>query len=293
METTKIALLVVYNHRFDRNIPLVEKLYEGKFSHVYHLVPFYDGKKDNVIPVYETSYHFQSYISQAYTHLKNNGFTHYFVVADDMVLNPKITECTLWDETGLEHDECMYPSEFWILQKLPWNWSWMDNILHYKVKQKGVEVTKILPSYDEAVKKFKQFNIPTTKIPFSSIYQKPYKQLIFKLPRIPFSRKLDYPLVAGYSDIFLVTEECMGDFCKYCGAFASTNLFVEAAIPTSLVLSSKKIRFDHELKLHHGALWNNELQEFEKRYNFSLSELLLEYPNDKLFIHSVKLSKWK
>ena len=31
---TKTALLVIYNHRFDRNIERVRKLYEGRFSHI-------------------------------------------------------------------------------------------------------------------------------------------------------------------------------------------------------------------------------------------------------------------
>lgn len=62
----KIALLVLYNHRYDKNIPRIEKLYEGKFSHIFHLMPFYDGDHPNVFPVYESSYYFQSYIAQAY-----------------------------------------------------------------------------------------------------------------------------------------------------------------------------------------------------------------------------------
>ena len=290
---TKLALLVIFNHRFDKNIPIIDDLYKDKFSHVFHLVPFYDGDKENVIPVYETSYHFQSYISQAYTHLKDKGFTHYFIVADDMLINPKINENNLWDEIGVRKDECMYPSEFWILQQLKENWSWMDNVLHYKVKQKGVEIENILPSRKEAERKFAKFNIPTSKIPLACIYQRPFKQLLFHLPRLPFSRTLDYPLVAGYSDIFMVTSTVMDDFCKYCGAFAATNLFVEAAIPTSLVLASDRIKFDKNLKLHYGALWYDELHKFEEKYSFSLTKLLNEYPEDKLFLHPIKLSKWK
>ena len=289
----KIALLVIYNHRFDKNIPLIDKMYEGRFSHVYHIVPFYDGTKENVIPVYASSHYFQSYISQAYTHLRNKGFTHYFVVADDMILNPVINETNIWDVTGLNEDECMYPSEFWILQKLPWCWSWIDNVLHYNPKIKGVEIEHILPSIKEAEESFRFHNLPVSKIPLRSIYQPPFKDLLLHLPRLPFSRKLKYPLVAGYSDIFMVTADVMDNFCKYCGAFAATNLFVEAAIPTSLVLSAKKIRKESSLKLHSGALWGKDFELFNKKYNFSLELLKSNFPNDKLFIHSIKLSKWK
>jgi hypothetical protein len=41
---TKVALLVIYNHRYDKNITRVEALYKKRFSHIYHVVPFYDGK---------------------------------------------------------------------------------------------------------------------------------------------------------------------------------------------------------------------------------------------------------
>src|SRR5438309_2566399 len=56
---SKAALIIVFNHRYDKNIPLLETLYEGRFSNIYYLVPFYDGEKENVIPVYENSFRFQ------------------------------------------------------------------------------------------------------------------------------------------------------------------------------------------------------------------------------------------
>lgn len=40
-----VALIVVYNHRYDRNIEVVERIYAGRFSNIFHLVPFYDGTK--------------------------------------------------------------------------------------------------------------------------------------------------------------------------------------------------------------------------------------------------------
>lgn len=68
MNENKLALMVIYNHRFDKNIELIEKLYSPSFSNIFHIIPFYDGNKENVIPVYESSYQFEGYISQAYTH---------------------------------------------------------------------------------------------------------------------------------------------------------------------------------------------------------------------------------
>ena len=78
--TTKTALLVVYNHRFDKNIGRIRELYANRFSYVYHVMPFYDGNEPDVIPVFDSSYCFSGYIAQAYSHLRNDGFTHFFIV---------------------------------------------------------------------------------------------------------------------------------------------------------------------------------------------------------------------
>ena len=93
----KIALLIIYNHRYDKNIEPLEQIYAGRFSYIYHIVPFYDGQKENVIPVYESSFYFEGYIAQCFQHLKDKGFTHYFFVADDLMLNPLITEQNLFE----------------------------------------------------------------------------------------------------------------------------------------------------------------------------------------------------
>ena len=47
---SNVALIIVFNHRYDKNIPLLESIYEGRFSSIYHLVPFYDGDKEKRDP---------------------------------------------------------------------------------------------------------------------------------------------------------------------------------------------------------------------------------------------------
>ena len=102
----KIALLVIYNHRYDKNIPRINQVYANRFSYVYHIVPFYDGDLENVIPVYDNSFQFQGYISQAYQHLKGKGFTHFVCVADDMVINPQLNEHNFFELSGIDEDAC-------------------------------------------------------------------------------------------------------------------------------------------------------------------------------------------
>lgn len=293
----KIALLVVYNHRYDKNIKRVENIYKNRFSNIYHIVPFYDGKIDgvNIIPVYENSYYFQSYISQAYTHLSKFGFSHFLIIADDLIINPEVNENNIWDKVGINDDDCFIPSRLIEFQKIEGFWPHLWDAMSYKKEQRGVEVENVLPSKEKAVDIFCEFGLSTEKIPLSALFHgKLILNLYMALKYFPWCRNLKYPLVGCYSDTFFVTNRVMDRFCTYCGAFAATKLFVEVAVPTALILSSEKdkIKFDSDLKLHDGALWPDTIHELDK-YEFNLQNLLDNFPNDKFFIHPVKLSKWK
>lgn len=293
----KTALLIIYNHRFDRNIPILNNIYKGRFSNVFHIVPFYDGDEENVIPVYESSFQFSGYISQAYTHLKGKGFTHYFVVADDMVINPEIDETNLWEKSGISHDSC-YILGLTSFQTRKKHWERTIEALGYNPYVKGAEIKNVIPSIEEATERFKFHNLPTGDIPFKYVYKNVRRNRSLntceKLQLLRRRGRLAYPLVGGYSDILLVTADVMEKFALYCGAFAATRLFVEVAIPTALVLTSNKIQYDKDLKLKEKTLWNEEdHSRVLGKYNFSLEALNKDYPEDTLFIHPVKLSKWK
>lgn len=289
----KVALLVVYNHRYDKNIPIINYLYKGRFSYVYHLVPFYDGNEENVIAVYDNSFYFHNYIAQAYQHIKNLDFTHFFIVADDMIVNPKLNELNIWRLLGITETDC-YISRFSILQQQKDFWPWIAQALKYKRIQPGVEISNILPPIEEAKKRFSLHNIPTDKIPIRRLYTKYFRLFYQKvLKELPFSLTLDYPLVGGYSDIFLVTNKEISQFCQILGAFAATRLFVEMAIPTALILTADNIKTDEDVLLKRGDLWLDEIDKFATLFNYNLSNLIDRYPHEKLFIHPVKLSKWE
>ena len=291
---TRIALMVVYNHRYDKNIPLIEKLYQGKFSFIYHIVPFYDGDKENVIPVYENSYFFGSYIAQAYTHLKGKGFTHYFVVADDMVINPRINEQNVLKFIGIGQDDC-FIRDLKELQHDDHQWGHLDNAIKYKVVQDGVEVKNLLPSVEEAKARFGKYGISTGKMTWKAIKPKAWGRMRTKMffQALFASRKFSYPILRAYSDIFLVPETVMPKFCLYLGAFSATKLFVEAAIPTSLILISDNVKVISDTHLKSGDKWGKDIQRFGEQFDFSVDKLIQEYPEDVLFYHPIKLSKWR
>ena len=91
---SSVALIIIYNHRYEKNIDVLERIYRGRFTDIFHLMPFYTGNKKNVIPVYENSMYFQGYVSQGLKAIFDEKYSHYLFVADDLILNPVINEAT-------------------------------------------------------------------------------------------------------------------------------------------------------------------------------------------------------
>ena len=42
-ELSMVSLVIIFNHRFDKNIKILKTLYNGRFDNITFLVPFYDG----------------------------------------------------------------------------------------------------------------------------------------------------------------------------------------------------------------------------------------------------------
>jgi hypothetical protein len=222
-----------------------------------------------------------------------------------MVLNPAINENNLWKQIGLDYDENYIP-ELMDLSKRESNWTRYNEAMFYHPENSGAEVMGILPKWDCAQKKLCQF-IKTSgyvsytdalKIVFSrTSFSRPTSLLLKTIIRFctkPFQKsKLQYPLVGGYSDIFLINRESLDDFIKYIGAFAATRLFVEIAIPTALCLSSEKLKTEKELRKSGEVYWNDDITAFGEKYSFSLAQLFKDFNPNTFYIHPVKLSKWK
>src|SRR5512133_1118315 len=105
----KTCLVVVYNHNFEKNIPVIRGMYSGRFSSVVQLMPFYRGKDPDVIRVFGNSFHFHAFIAQARKSLLSFDCDRYLVIGDDLVLNPNINESTLASTMLLEGKKCFYP----------------------------------------------------------------------------------------------------------------------------------------------------------------------------------------
>lgn len=302
----QVALIIIYNHQYNKNIDILEKLYEDRFNNIYHIVPFYTGTKSNVISVYENSLYFQGYVAQALKSFFSNQFEHYFFIGDDLILNPIINQNNYKKHLKLNSDTSFIPN---LLSLHELNYYWGNIILAYKYKiyTIGVEAVNQLPNYSKALLKFKKFNLDVENLRFEQLYKKPMvkfkrsslkqvfgfywlkckSKLLQKVYRLP------YPLVGSYSDIFVISASSIKDFCHYCGVFAATNLHVEIAIPTAIVLTSDEIVTEKDLVLQGKALWTTEDLKILEKYNSDLNDLLSDFPENNLYIHPVKLSRWK
>jgi hypothetical protein len=302
----KVALVVVYNHRFDRNIGAVERIYQGRFSNIFHLMPFYDGDRKNVIPVYENSHYFHGYIAQAFGRFHREDFTHYFFVADDLVLNPAIDERNFGQVMGLPEGHDYLPQVF---SGGPAQQYWMHSLNAYRwsVRVPGVEAAAELPSAEEARSRLARHGIVLRPYEFRRLWQVPkdpggWVRQLMRDPKLCMRYALarsrgttyetSYPVISGYSDLCVVTARSIRAFCHYCGVFAATRLFVESAIPTALALASESLSYENGIRLRGKPLWSaRDLAELDV-YGRSLRALLAGFPAERLFIHPVKLSGW-
>lgn len=293
------ALVIVYNHRYDRNIETLERLYRHRFSHIYHLMPFYTGDKPNVISVYENSHYFQGYMAQGLHKYFHVDYSHYLFVADDLILNPAITERNYVEHLHLRRDTSFLPNFITLQERTVW-WPRAREALEYRLSGRGAEVQNELPAHDDAIERFRAHGLAVAPLTFAQVFPPAgnarghCRRLLLKiehsLKRTAFT--LSYPLVGSYSDIVAVSATCIRQFCHYCGVFAATHLFVELAVPTALVLSANEIVTENDLTLRGKALWTREEHSELSPFRRDIKALLSAFPSNYLYLHPIKLSQW-
>lgn len=310
-----VCLVVIFNHRYDKNLPVLEEMYRERFANRYYLVPFYDGVMENVIPVYGRSIFFQGYIAQGANIFMKQEFKHYLFIADDMILHPQINDKNYKDFFEVA-DGQSYISELRPLQDMGTFWIGNMSALYYFRNQKYVETANELPSVDDAKLLLERQGAAirnlTRKEAFGSFtlsigsLGNKARLLLRVLSRLrhPFCNEVElpYPVVGSYSDIFLVAGDDMKQFAHYCGVFAATCLFAEVAIPTALGFSAKvKIQVEKNMNRKGRAYWDGggpfyysndyHWDNIEKNFK-NLDDMIQNFPDSQLFIHPVKLSKW-
>ena len=275
-------------------------------------MPFYDGIDSDVIPVYESSWQFQGFLIQAYEKLKNIPCTHYLFVADDVIIHPDLNEMNFATQMNIQNKKFLisgfgplnHPNAF------TWYWTVGSSKPFY---DRSTEWRGSLYTYEEAMAKFKDF--------FGVAYKEVYDKDFFGNPNKPGntvigrwnnaeehskvvaefiksnggSTKIPYPMTyRGYcADIFCVDKGSLFEFSRLCGIFSAMNMFVEIAIPTAVVLTYKKDEVQFFPADSRKMLWGKDRTDFENKYDKDFNRLYNEWEEKILFVHPVKLSRWK
>lgn len=298
-----VCLLIIYNHRYDDNIEKLEKIYGSRFSDIYHIVPFYDGAKENVIPVYECSFRFEGYVAQALRNI-NKSYEYYFFAADDAILNPAIHEGNYKEWFGLTGQSAFITFTESLRERKGWgiNRRFMDPFPKFE-KYQGTLWKDEIMSADEAfgIAERQGYGREEFAMDASMVWNarknlKEYPRLILMFLRTLLLGKkyCPYPIWGGYSDVFIIPGKDIDKVVHMLGVFAAMDLFVEEAIPTALHLNCKELIEEKDLRAKSKTLWGNAArEEVENQYDGSYQKLVDEWEENCLFIHPIKLSRWK
>lgn len=302
MNNREICLVFVFNHRYDGNFTKLERLYKNRFKHIFFLVPFYDGNKKNVIPVYIKPGLFQGFFIQAFEKFFDNKYSHYVFIGDDLILNQNINEENILEELNLAEDAAFIKS-LTPLSEVPLAWTTSISIMMAINKNFTEEYSQQLPDLKKALDSFHKNNLdieasdlrPRINTP-QCLMRAAVHQLLsmfMKKTKMKGLWPMPYPLAMGYSDFVIVPSSNIRKFCHYCGMFAIMDVFVEAAIPTSLILSCDNIKTESDTKWKGTEIWNKaETERIEEICSYDLKNLYEKFKSNQLYLHPVKLSKW-
>lgn len=319
-----LCLVVIYNHNFEKNIPIVRSIYKQRFTHVIQLMPFYSGSDPDVVPVFGNSLQFHQFIAQARNRLKELNCDRYLFIGDDLLLNPIIDESSFADVFGVGRDEC-YISKYYDVSKAQSQRGTME-ASKFEFPPFGLDrsALKRLPDYETA-KQILMDNglLESVKLTRFKRYQTPYLEPILSKPRANskillsrlkqrldqlkyriFPRTVSYPVVFAYSDIFSFPSSHLNSFCDYLEVFASVGMFVELAIPTAFALHPWKVKHEDSSNLKPMDIWfppdpeQHEakvaiIHKMEETSGRILSNLEKSFPSGYLYMHPVKLSTWR
>lgn len=256
-------------------------------------MPFYIGNDPSIIPVYESSYQFQGYITQGLNKFYSEDIDYYIFIGDDVLLAPWINENNILEILRLKKNSC-YISE---MDKL--NSSSAINWGHSKHYAKAfisgaVNWKPELPEYRIALNKFREF---------FGAYSEEFDDEFFdnnnsekeKFIRLNRGTYIQYPLACAYSDFFVLPKLYIKKCAHLFGIFASMNLFVEMAIPSTIILVCEKndVITSENISYREELFWTEEERiGFAKECNYSIKNLFQNYNEQVLLYHPVKLSQW-
>lgn len=46
-----VALIILFNHNYEKNLDALKDIYGDRFTHIWYIIPFYSGDREDVISV--------------------------------------------------------------------------------------------------------------------------------------------------------------------------------------------------------------------------------------------------
>lgn len=295
----RTCLVIIFNHRYESNIGKLRVLYAEKFNCIRFLMPFYEGTDSDVIPVYESSYQFQGMVAQAKEKLLALNCDNYFFISDDLIINPIINENNYMEELGLQSGEALHrgvfelQNSFWPVERI------CEGMETFTAQSHTLYQNELMPR-DEAIAKMEEYgfgHVAITKDSHEMMaawknFRKNYGWR--KLRKFKSINELPYPLLGGYSDWFILPGEDLDIVGQKFGVTAAMGLFVEIAVPTMMFLYCRHVKRLKETKYRDGSIWDKSLVEkLGEENGWVLSNMFDNFPREQLYIHPIKLSKWR
>ncbi len=311
METT--CLVVMYNHSFPQNIPRINSIYQSRFPKILHLLPLAEVETPTVISVARSSHNFQGFIFDARHALDTENCDRFLFISDDVFLHPSINSSTVSEYFGLANNDEAFLGDLNSFANLKSFWRHAASARNFKLKSQALDISHALPSFEEAAEKLAELGVfshslrrkslhPSIAAYIYAMFTEAFRKLDGLIRRFlgilgedewrhPSSLRLGYPLVWGYSDVFIIPASVAKNFARMCGAFAAAGLFAEVAIPTALALSAKKLQTSSGSNRRGQVLWGRHRKNLDS-FNGSLTRLAETFPSNWLFVHPIKLSEW-
>jgi hypothetical protein len=294
----EICLSFVFNHQYEKNIPKLRELYGNRFSTIRYLSPFSKGKEVDVIPIFESSIHFQGYFAQAFAHLPKDC-EYYVFCGDDLLLNPCLNEGNLINALNCKNSSYIkYLNPIW---EHSFAWHKFEECNRFTENEYAIPYHNLLPSRNALLKIYENHGLKYKNLGFHNFQGIKEKRITINRVKSGLSyflrngneRFINYPLIEGYSDFIIIPQSHVKLFCHYCGIFAAMNLWVDAAVATALLLSGSEIRTEKDSNYSGTEYWNgNEIIDRLKPTNNKLDKIGEIFKEDELYIHPIKLSSY-
>ena len=300
----RLALVLVHNHRHEANLARLDDFLGARFKNIQHLVPFYRGSAKNVISIYDSSHRFQNFFAQGRARFDKADCTHYLFCGDDLIINPRLDETNLGAELGLDN-RSGFIKYLEPITRSPFAWPHVAGALSALASNSGTNWKNELPEAAVANQRLNRHGLQVGQLSLRQLGKGIRPKQIVQLVNYIGMRWLKgarswkamaqppYPLIGGYADFIVVPAVALAEFCHYCGIFAAANVFAELAAPTALALSCERIVCEKDSKWKGVELWGKDIDAFGQSRSYSLAALMERFGPEQLYLHPVKLSKWK